>query len=68
MIDDKLYQKAIKQYEELLNAKNHLKIATAINEDNLKSMEWMEKFIDFIQVNHINKYNEACDYANKSTK
>lgn len=67
-MDENLFKKALKQYEELLNAKNNLKIATAINESNLKSMEWMERFIDFIQVNHINKYNDACDYANKSIK
>ena len=64
MMDGKLLNKAIKQYEELVNSKNNLKIALAINKDNLQSMEWMEKFIDFIKVNYINKYNDACDYAN----
>lgn len=68
MIDDKLYKKAIKQYKELVDSKNHLQIALAINKGNLESIEWMEKFIYYIKKNHINKYNEACDYANIEEK
>lgn len=38
-------------------------IAVAINESNLKQLDWFNDFVDFIQESNSNLYNEACEYA-----
>jgi hypothetical protein len=66
--DDTLIRKAISQFENLIESKKNLEIALAINKSNLENMEWKDDFIDYIQKNYSNKYNEACEYADKINK
>jgi hypothetical protein len=66
--DDTLIRKAILQYENLIESKKNLDIALAINKSNLENMEWKDDFINYIQKNYPNKYNEACEYIDKINK
>ena len=66
--DDTLIRKAISQFENLIESKKNLEIALAINKSNLENMEWKDDFINYIQKNYSNKYNEACEYIDKINK
>tara|TARA_R110001592_G_scaffold30305_4_gene108794 strand:- start:2669 stop:2884 length:216 start_codon:yes stop_codon:yes gene_type:complete len=66
--DDTLIRKAISQFENLIESKKNLDIALAINKSNLENMEWKDDFINYIQKNYSNKYNEACEYIDKINK
>lgn len=65
---DKQIAKAIEQYGELLESKKDLKIANHMNASLLQQVEWQNNFIDYIQKNYHNRYDEACKYADKIEK
>ena len=54
------------EYMEMLR-KNipQLDMALHINKSNVELLDWYDFFIDYIQENNINLYNQACEYADK---
>jgi hypothetical protein len=54
---------SISKEEFLKTLPRPLQIAIAINESNLRELDWLNHFVDFIQESNSNLYDEASEYA-----
>ena len=54
---------SISKEEFLKTLPRSTQIAVAINESNLKQLDWFNHFVDFIQDVDSNLYDQACEYA-----
>ena len=60
---DKLNDWGMDVWTENVNLDDFFEEATEQKEEIKNELEWHKDFVDYIQTNHNNAYNEACEYA-----
>tara|TARA_R100001163_G_C5006990_1_gene154190 strand:+ start:198 stop:719 length:522 start_codon:yes stop_codon:yes gene_type:complete len=61
--NDKLNDWGMDVWNEDVNLDDFFEEAAEQKEETKNELEWHKDFVDYIQANHNNAYNEACEYA-----
>jgi hypothetical protein len=64
--NDKLNDWGMDVWTDSANLDDFFEEAAEQKEETKNELEWHKDFVDYIQANHNNAYNEACEYADKN--